>query len=60
MREDLNVPLSFDCAQDDKQVEIADYGRIDAALPTLRWLHFHDVIDLHIHAIYANKTAPAC
>jgi len=41
VREDLNVPLSFDCAQADKQVEIADYGRIDAALPTLRWLHEH-------------------
>ena len=47
MREDLNVPLSFDgaCpersrrAQDDKKkVEIADYSRVDAALPTLRWL----------------------
>jgi phosphoglycerate kinase len=42
VREDLNVPLSFDCAQDDKKKdEIADYGRIDAALPTLRWLHEH-------------------
>jgi phosphoglycerate kinase len=56
VREDLNVPLSFDgaCpersnvilsgvegrrAQDDAKVEIADYSRVDAALPTLRWLH---------------------
>ena len=35
MREDLNVPLSSE------GVRIADYGRIDAALPTLRWLHEH-------------------
>jgi phosphoglycerate kinase len=57
VREDLNVPLvlrpfdpstssgqaerSAGQAQDDTQVEIADYGRIDAALPTLRWLHEH-------------------
>jgi phosphoglycerate kinase len=41
VREDLNVPLSFDSAQDDKREEIADYTRIDAALPTLRWLHEH-------------------
>ena len=44
VREDLNVPLSFDSAQpfDSAQgdrVEIIDYARIDAALPTLRWLH---------------------
>jgi len=34
VREDLNVPLS-------SEGEIADYSRIDAALPTLRWLHEH-------------------
>ncbi len=34
MREDLNVPLTT-------AGEIADYGRIDAALPTLRWLREH-------------------
>ncbi len=39
VREDLNVPLSpFDeaCA-----AKILDYGRVDAAIPTLRWLHEH-------------------
>ncbi|MBV8531157.1 MAG: phosphoglycerate kinase [Candidatus Eremiobacteraeota bacterium] len=34
VREDLNVPLSNGV--------IADYGRIDAAVATLRWLHEHD------------------
>jgi 3-phosphoglycerate kinase len=34
VREDLNVPMSDDG-------EILDYARIDAALPTLRWLHEH-------------------
>ncbi|HXB82803.1 MAG TPA: phosphoglycerate kinase [Candidatus Acidoferrum sp.] len=33
VREDLNVPLNRETG------EIADYGRVDAALPTLRWLH---------------------
>ncbi len=33
VREDLNVPLA--------NGEIADYARIDAAVPTLRWLHEH-------------------
>ena len=37
MREDLNVPL----VQDSGAVEIADFARVDAALPTLRWLHEH-------------------
>ncbi len=41
MREDLNVPLSLDSAHDDAGGGIADYARIDAALPTLRWLHEH-------------------
>ena len=41
VREDLNVPLSFDYAQDDKTGEIADYARVDATLPTLRWLREH-------------------
>ncbi|HEY6325870.1 MAG TPA: phosphoglycerate kinase [Candidatus Cybelea sp.] len=41
VREDLNVPLSpFDSAQGDS-VKILDYGRVDAAIPTLRWLHEH-------------------
>jgi phosphoglycerate kinase len=34
VREDLNAPLTT-------AGEIADYSRIDAALPTLRWLHEH-------------------
>src|SRR5690242_8121807 len=44
VREDLNVPILRQ-AQDDKRqaqddnVEILDYARIDAAVPTLRWLH---------------------
>ncbi|HEX3459177.1 MAG TPA: phosphoglycerate kinase, partial [Candidatus Baltobacteraceae bacterium] len=53
VREDLNVPIGpstpapstssgasvqDDIARDDI-VEIVDYARIDAALPTLRWLH---------------------
>jgi phosphoglycerate kinase len=33
VREDLNVPFT-----DDAQRSIADYSRIDAAIPTLRWL----------------------
>ncbi|MGC1336322.1 MAG: phosphoglycerate kinase, partial [Candidatus Cybelea sp.] len=49
VREDLNVPLvlrPFDKlragqAQDDRGTRIADYSRVDAALPTLRWLHDH-------------------
>jgi phosphoglycerate kinase len=40
VREDLNVPLSFDSAQDNR-ARIVDYGRINAAIPTLRWLHEH-------------------
>ena len=34
VREDLNVPMSG--------TQIADYTRVDAAIPTLRWLHEHD------------------
>ena len=37
MREDLNVPL----VGENGAVEIGDFARIDAALPTLRWLHEH-------------------
>ncbi|HVR46339.1 MAG TPA: phosphoglycerate kinase [Candidatus Binatia bacterium] len=33
VREDLNVPLS--------DGNILDFGRVDAAIPTLRWLHEH-------------------
>jgi phosphoglycerate kinase len=33
VREDLNVPLS--------EGNIIDFGRVDAAAPTLRWLHEH-------------------
>jgi len=38
VREDLNVPMSGEPGQ----TQIADYGRIDAAIPTLRWLHEHE------------------
>ncbi len=34
VREDLNVPLA--------DGRILDFGRVDAAVPTLRWLHEHD------------------
>ncbi len=34
VREDLNVPT--------KGAQIADFTRIDAAIPTLKWLHEHD------------------
>jgi phosphoglycerate kinase len=37
VREDLNVPL----VGENGAVEIGDFARIDAALPTLRWLHEH-------------------
>jgi phosphoglycerate kinase len=37
VREDLNVPLRSSVGKE----EIADCSRIDAALPTLRWLHEH-------------------
>lgn len=37
VREDLNVPL----VEDNGAVEIADFARVDAAVPTLRWLHEH-------------------
>lgn len=41
VREDLNVPLSpFDSAQGDT-AKILDFGRVDATIPTLRWLHEH-------------------
>ncbi len=33
VREDLNVPM--------EGARIADYARVDAAVPTLRWLHEH-------------------
>ncbi len=36
MREDLNVPILRQAQ--DEAVRILDYARIDAALPTLRWL----------------------
>ncbi len=34
VREDLNVPISDGI--------ILDFGRVDATIPTLRWLHEHD------------------
>lgn len=37
MREDLNVPL----VGENGTVKIVDFARVDAALPTLRWLHAH-------------------
>jgi len=39
VREDFNVPLLRPSPEGG--VTILDYGRIDAALPTLRWLHTH-------------------
>jgi phosphoglycerate kinase len=42
LREDFNVPLSGLRHADDDTERIADYERIDAAIPTLRWLHDHD------------------
>ena len=42
MREDFNVPLApLDENPADARERIADYSRIDAALPTLRWLRAH-------------------
>jgi phosphoglycerate kinase len=38
VREDLNVPIETPAGSGSV---IADYTRIDAALPTLRWLHEH-------------------
>ncbi len=35
VREDLNVPVADDG-------RILDYARVDAAIPTLRWLHEHE------------------
>ena len=37
VREDLNTPTPSIPAQGETQ--ILDYARIDAAIPTLRWLH---------------------
>lgn len=39
VREDLNVPMSVDSTRHD--MTIADYTRVDAAIPTLRWLREH-------------------
>jgi phosphoglycerate kinase len=40
VREDLNVPMKPVGAAPDG-MRIADYTRLDAAIPTLRWLHQH-------------------
>jgi 3-phosphoglycerate kinase len=37
VREDLNVPL----IRSNGRAEIVDFARVDAAVPTLRWLHEH-------------------
>jgi phosphoglycerate kinase len=39
VREDLNVPMLGRAAHDTP--EIVDFARVDAAVPTLRWLHEH-------------------
>ena len=38
VREDLNVPILRDAQG---ETRILDYARVDAAIPTLRWLHEH-------------------
>lgn len=39
VREDLNVPMIRE--GDEAAPKIIDYARVDAAIPTLRWLHEH-------------------
>jgi len=63
VREDLNVPILRE--NDEGTPKILDYARVDAAIPTLRWLHERGArtiaVDEKTHKAYlpTAKTAPS-